>query len=136
VADITPSLEQMRQAYQAMSHGDLDAALALIDPHVEVRDRPEAPDPQTYHGHEGVRAAVQSTFDTFDLVEFEPERFVEVGDRVVIVIRMRGTGKESGVPVEDRIAHHWTLRKGRAWRLQVYSDPDEAIADARASEAQ
>lgn len=124
----------MRLAYQALSRGDVEAALELIDPDVEVRDRPEAPDPQTYHGHKGVRTAVQSTFDTFDLVEFEPEQFVEAGDRVVVVIRMRGKGKESGVPVEDRIAHLWTLRDGRAWQLQVYSDPERAIADARAGE--
>ena len=131
---IGPNIEQMRRAYEALSGGEVETALELIDPEVEVRDRPEAPDPQTYHGHEGVRAAVQSTFDTFDLVEFEPERFVEAGDRVVVVIRMRGRGKESGVPVEDRIAHLWTLREGKAWRLQVYSDPEQAITEAHASE--
>ena len=71
-------------------------------------------------------------FDTFDQVEFEPEQFVEAGDHIVVVIRLRGKGKGSGVPVEDRIAHLWTMREGRAWRLQVYSDPEQAISDARA----
>lgn len=126
-------IEGMRRAYEGLSRGDLEGALELIDPDVEVRDRPEMPDPQTYHGYEGVRSAVQSTFDTFDLVDFEPERFVEVGDRIVVVILLRGTGKESGVPVEDRIAHLWTMRDGKAWRMQVYSDPDEAIRDAGAA---
>jgi uncharacterized protein len=130
---VQPDIEGMRRAYEGLSRGDVEGALELIDPEVEVRDRPEAPDPQIYHGYEGVRTAVQATFDTFDLVEFEPERFVEVGDRIVVVIRMRGTGKESGVPVEDRIAHLWTMRDGKAWRMQVYSDPDEAIRDAGAA---
>jgi ketosteroid isomerase-like protein len=126
-------IEQMRLAYEGLSRGEVDEALELIDPEVEVRDRPEAPDPQTYYGYEGVRSAVQATFDTFDLVEFEPERFVESGDHIVVVIRMRGTGKGSGVPVEDRIAHLWTMRDGKAWRMQVYSDPDQAIRDAGAA---
>lgn len=129
---IQPDIEQMRLAYEGLSRGDVEGALELIDPEVEVRDRPEAPDPQTYRGYEGVRAAVQSTFDTFDTVEFEPEQFVEAGDCVVVVIRLRGRGKESGVPVEDRIAHLWTMRNGKAWRMQVYSDPEQAISDARA----
>ena len=124
-------VEQMRRAYEGLSRGDVEGALELIDPEVEVRDRPEAPDPQTYHGYDGVRTAVQSTFDTFDQVEFEPEQFVEAGDHIVVVIRLRGKGKGSGVPVEDRIAHLWTMRDGKAWRLQVYSDPEQAIADAR-----
>ena len=126
-------VEQMRRAYEGLSRGDVEGALGLIDPEVEVRDRPEAPDPQTYHGFDGVRAAVQTTFDAFDLVEFEPERFIESGDHIVVVIRLRGTGKGSGVPVEDRIAHLWTMRDGKAWRMQVYSDPDEAIRDIATS---
>jgi uncharacterized protein len=126
-----PEIEQMRAAYRALADVDLEAAMPLIHPDVEVRDRPEAPDPQTYRGHDGVRKALLATFDTFEMVVFEPERFVEFGDHVVVVIRMRGQGKGSGVPVEDRIAHLWTLRDGMAWRLQVYSDPDEAIAAAQ-----
>jgi ketosteroid isomerase-like protein len=126
-----PDIERMRRAYERLAAGEVD--LDLIDTEVEVRDRPEAPDPQTYHGHDGVRAALAATYDTFELMEFEPERLVEIGDHIVVVIHMRGRGKESGVPVEDRIAHLWTMRNGKAWRMQVYSDPDQAIADAGAS---
>lgn len=126
-------IEEMRRAYEALSRGDVEKVLGIIDPEVEIRDRPEIPDPQTYRGHEGARAALQQSFDTFEALHFEPEQFFQIGNRIVVVIRMRGKGRESGVPVEDRIAHLWTLRDGRAWRLQVYSDPDQAIADAHGS---
>jgi ketosteroid isomerase-like protein len=126
-------IDQMRRAYEALSRGDVETVLGIIDPEVEISDRPEIPDPQTYRGHEGARAALQQSFDTFEELQFEPEQFFQVGDRIVVVIRMRGKGRESGVPVEDHIAHLWTLRDGRAWRLQVYSDPDQAIADAQGS---
>ena len=39
-------------------------------------------------------------------------------------------GRESGITVEERIAHLWTVHNGRATRLQVYTDPDDAIAEA------
>ena len=52
---------------------------------------------------------------------------------MVVVLTMRGTGRGSGVKVEERIAHQWKIRDGKAVELQVYSDPDDAVRDARAS---
>ena len=62
-----------------------------------------------------------------------PEDLIGVGDHhVVVVLRMSGRGRGSGVPVEETIAHLWTLRDGKAVELQVYSDPEDALRDARA----
>jgi len=44
-----------------------------------------------------------------------------------------GRGRGSGVPVEETIAHLWTVRDGKAVALQVYTDPDDALRDARAA---
>jgi ketosteroid isomerase-like protein len=52
---------------------------------------------------------------------------------VIVVLRMRGTGRGSGVTVEERIAHQWRVRDGKAVALQVYSDPEDALRDARAN---
>ena len=51
---------------------------------------------------------------------------------IVVVLMMRGTGRGSGITVEERIAHQWKVRDGKAVALQVYSDPDDAVRDARA----
>ena len=125
----------MRLAYGALGRGDFEGVMEMVHSEVVIRDRPELPDPRTYRGHAGVREALQGSFDAFDSFEFDAERFVVAGDRVVVVVKMTGRGRESGVPVEARIAHLWTLRDGRAHRLQVYSDPEQAIADARAAGA-
>jgi ketosteroid isomerase-like protein len=97
-----------------------------------LRDRPESPDPRTYHGYEGVRQSLESSDDTFEGFELQPEEFIAEGDYVIVVLRMRGTGRGSGVTVEERIAHQWKIRDGKAVALQVYSDPDDAVRDARA----
>ena len=106
--------------------------LDIIDPDVVVRDRPESPDPRTYHGHEGVRQALAASDESFEDFELEPEEFIGEGDYVIVVLMMRGTGRGSGVTVEERIAHQWKVRDGKAVALQVYSDPDDAVRDARA----
>jgi ketosteroid isomerase-like protein len=124
--------ERLRRAYEAAGRGEVDVDPDVLDPGIVIRDRPEIPDPQTYHGYEGVREALQAGDDAFETLDLIPERFVEQGDTIVVVLRMQGRGRGSGVPVVDHIAHLWKLRDGRAYSLQVYSDPDEAIADARA----
>lgn len=125
----------MRQGYDALAREDFETVLELMDPEVEVHDRPESPDARTYHGHEGVLTALRLNFDAFDDLRFVPEEFVGADDHVVVVIRLAGRGKVSGVPVEDRIAHHWSIRDGKAVRLQVFSDPAEARKAAGLAQA-
>jgi uncharacterized protein len=129
------NIELMRQGYEAMARDDLEAILALFDPEVELHDRPEAPDPRTYRGYEGVADALDVSIDAFNDFSLVPERFYEADDKVVVVLIMGGTGRASGAPVEERIAHLWTIRDGRAISLQVYSDPADALAAAGLEQA-
>jgi ketosteroid isomerase-like protein len=123
--------ELIRSSYEAMAGGDRKGVmLELIDPDIVVRDRPEAPDPRTYHGLDGVSEALASSDESFDDFSLEPQRWVAVGDHVVIELRMSGRGRGSGVPVEETSAHMWTVRNGKLIALQVYSDPEDALRDA------
>jgi ketosteroid isomerase-like protein len=125
------NLDAIRDAYLAVGKDDFDGLLDIVDPNIVLRDRPESPDPRTYHGHAGVREALHSSDETFEGFELEPEEFIPVGNHVVVVLTMRGTGRGSGIPVQERIAHQWRVRDGKVVALQVYSDPDEALRDAR-----
>jgi ketosteroid isomerase-like protein len=100
----------------------------MVDPEVEIRDRAEAPDPAVYHGREGALAAFDVSAEMFEELQFLPEEFVDGGDHVAVAIRLVGRGRESGVPVEDRIVHLWRMRDGRAVALQVYSEMADALA--------
>jgi ketosteroid isomerase-like protein len=133
---VSVNLERMRRGYEAIGRGDIDEVLLeMLDPEVEIRDRPEIPDPGVYKGFEGAQRSLATTEETFDSWALTPERFVEHGDSIVVVLHLEGRGRESGVPVEDRLAHLWTMRDGKGYRMQVYSDPEEAIAEAQARAA-
>jgi ketosteroid isomerase-like protein len=129
----------LRSGYEAMSRGDLDAVLALLGDDVELRDRPESPEADVYHGHDGARTAFQQTDDTFEEYRIWPTA-IELGPlrdgglrKVVVVLRQEGRGRLTGVRVSEDIAHLLTLKDDVAIGLRVFSTPDEARAAARES---
>jgi len=64
-------------------------------------------------------------------IHFEPERFIDVDDeRVLVFVRVSATGHMSGVQVENRVAHEFTIRAQRLVRFKVYGDLDEALEAA------
>jgi ketosteroid isomerase-like protein len=68
-------------------------------------------------------------------LEIAPVGFHPLDDeRVFVFVRVRGTGRASGVNVESRRAHLWTLRDGGISALKIYADPDSAAASFGVSE--
>jgi ketosteroid isomerase-like protein len=61
---------------------------------------------------------------------FEPERFLDAGDRVVVFARIVGKGGASGLPFELETTHVWTIRSGRATSMHAYRDRSEALEAA------
>jgi ketosteroid isomerase-like protein len=60
----------------------------------------------------------------------EAEEYIDAGGHVVAFTRYRGTGKESSVEVDTRGAHVWTMRDGKAVRLEVFSARRRALEAA------
>ena len=95
-------------------------------------DTSAAPTGVVVRGLEAAQADLAGMLEAFSEYEVEIERLVEAGDGVVVgIIRNRGRGAASGVPIEARRAHVWRVRDGRAVSLRLYLDPDDALAAAR-----
>ena len=79
----------------------------------------------------GWLAEGDDAFDDFtvDLIEIE-----ELAGHVLASMRQRGRGKASGAEVEHRFTHVWTLRDGRAIRLQSFANRDDAVRFAEGDE--
>jgi uncharacterized protein len=60
----------------------------------------------------------------------EAERYISAGDFVVVLCRYTGRGKESGVAVDTAGAHVWTMREGKAVRLEIFSSRRKALEAA------
>jgi len=116
------------RSYEAFNRGDLEDALALFDPEV-VWHTYLVPGPGggTYLGHDGVRELWADARNIFGDFRNEPERLVSVGDRLLVMVRICGWGKESGVEVEAKIAHVHTFRDGKVLSVESYEDRDQAL---------
>jgi ketosteroid isomerase-like protein len=60
-------------------------------------------------------------------VRFELDRVLDVGEKVVGIGSMRGTGTGSGADVQVPIGFVFTLRDGLITRVEEYLDPAEAV---------
>ena len=104
-----------------------------IDPEVECYDH-DIPDAGTYRGHEGYLSWIADWGEAWEDWGFEPEHFIEAGDQVVMVTRLWARGKGSGVRTERRDGWIFTVRNGRAVRIDYYSSKAEALEAVGLSE--
>jgi ketosteroid isomerase-like protein len=106
----------------------------LIDPDVRIDMSRRVFNPDVYEGHDGVRRLGRDVADVWDEFRLEPERFVDAGDKVVVIEKRSGRGKGSGVVVEQRSAVIWTLRGGKVLALETEFAPAEALRAAGVAE--
>jgi ketosteroid isomerase-like protein len=82
---------------------------------------------QVFSGRDGLRDWIAMTKEVWGEWRFEPERFIEVGDHVVTLVRVVAQGGSSGVRLDRETAHLWTVRDARVTRCKVYLDRSEAL---------
>jgi uncharacterized protein len=120
----------IRLGYDAFNRGDFEGAVSLMHPDVELR-RPEmSPESESgpLRGPEAVRAWMMP--DIFERQQVEVEEIVENGDKVLVGGRIRVRARGSGIEVDDQAFHIWTIRDGKAARLEFYSDRSQALKAA------
>ena len=126
------NVEIVRRAYDHLSRTG-DFPWELIDPKVEVHDPPSLPDAEIRHGHEGLRAGLESARSSFDDLAFEVDQIYDAGEDVVVFVRMHARGRESGVDLDVAVAHLITLDDGKLIRIRAMGR-EEAMEAAGLSE--
>jgi uncharacterized protein len=122
-------VDQLRRGYEALNRGDVSVVLELLDPDIEWHEPSPSPDAGSHRGREGFERFIRGWIESFDGFRIEPEQVVERGDRLIAVVRQSGRGRASGVEVEARLAHVWTVEDGRAIRWEAIPDADQALRD-------
>jgi ketosteroid isomerase-like protein len=118
----------VRGSLKAMERGDLETIVALSDPDVEFVNPPTAVEPGTRRGHDGLRLGLGGMLEAFEGLQIEPQRIVDLGERVVVTGRFSGRGRGSGAQFEPQpFGFLVTLRDGKMIRYEWFAGPDEAL---------
>ena len=124
----------VRRYVDAFNRLDLDAATIGLDPAIELREWPEAPGSQSYHGVDGVRRAFDTWFETWEWMTLEIEEIHAVGDRVLFTLHQRAKGRTSEAEVEIRSYNVYTFRDGLVTRVELFVERENALAAAGLTE--
>jgi ketosteroid isomerase-like protein len=122
--------EVVERLIKAFSEGDVDAALAELDPEVELVPIRAQLEGTNYRGHEGYRRVLADFEEDWGELRLIPEQLRESGDRVLVTGRMLAKGKASGVELDIPLALLYQLRDRKVVRLESFADPDEGIRAA------
>jgi ketosteroid isomerase-like protein len=128
------NVEVLRRGYEALNHRDLDAAFEFAEPEFELQLPEGGMNVGSFRGREAVTKLFQDYFEVFDSWHMEPEEFFDAGDQIVVFVHTPARGKGSGVDVEFRPAHVWTMRAGKATRLEIFPERQKALEAVGLSE--
>jgi ketosteroid isomerase-like protein len=129
------TVDLVRRMFDALNGEDIDRVLALTHPEFRAEIPPEiSAEPDTYRGHDGIRRYVDSFQEVMRDIRFRPERLWDAGESVVVATLLTATGKQTGIPVEQRSAGVWSVRDGKVIGSRTYLHLAEALASVGLSE--
>jgi ketosteroid isomerase-like protein len=106
----------------------------LLDLNIEWRTADLLDGGVVLHGHEGVRNWFRQMDQIWDDMWWDVERLGDAGDQVVAITRAHARGRDSGAMTELVIGTVWTIRDGKAVRVETYMDPADALEAVGLSE--
>jgi ketosteroid isomerase-like protein len=122
------NIEIVRRGYETLNRGDVDAVLEMCDPDIEIQLPEGGLNTGTLRGHRGLMDFLEGYADAFESFRMEPERFLAAEHQVVVILRVVGRGRGSGLEVDVRPAHLWTMDSGRAVRVQAFTEREHGAA--------
>jgi|SRR5215208_73014 len=121
------NVETARRAYENFNAGDISGWLPIHSADAEIHDLPNVPDPAVHRGHAEIRTWAEELIETTEYLRFEPQQFIEVGELVLVPVRISAKGRASGVPTEMSIFQAFEFSEGKISRLWNYLTEDEAL---------
>jgi ketosteroid isomerase-like protein len=124
------NVQLLGRLYEAFNGPDPLAVREFLADDFEYVNPPHAVEGGVRRGHEGFAEVVGSLDTAFQTWSHEPGEFLEADDKVVCFTTFKARGRDSAVGYEIVEPHVWTLRDGKAVRLEWFHDRDEAMAAA------
>jgi ketosteroid isomerase-like protein len=128
------NVEIVKRSIDALNRRDLDAYAELITSDYELLPAMTGFTGVSFRGREGMERYFQELGDTWEEFQVVGEEFRDLGERMLVLTRLEGRGKGSGVPVAAVHAVIFDFRDSKISRIQSFLDHAEASRAAGLSE--
>jgi ketosteroid isomerase-like protein len=131
---ISPDIRALlEQGFSCWNGGDIDLMADDYADDAEVDTTTALPDGRCYKGREEFVRYFHEQWDAWAGFRLEPLDIAAAsGGRYVVEVRMTGTGRSSGIEIDQRIGLLYTLRErdGKVARVQMFPSRDAALEAA------
>ncbi len=123
------NVEVVRRGNALLNAGDLDAAIELYHPEVQVRDLQHAPDvAEVVQGIDAFRLLAAQWTEVYSELRAEVYEYIDAGAWVICDTRWHGKVRGSDYPIDIRVADAYEVTAGKIVRaIMSYSDVATAL---------
>ena len=135
------NVENVRRAYATLNDayksgsGDVNDFLPIVeelcDPGVVLWGAgTRFPEAGEWHGPKGMLEFIAAQMEGFTQMWIEPQKFIDAGDKLVVLVRFGGQARHTSIEVEFEVGHVWTFRDGKVVRVDMHGDKSDALEAA------
>jgi ketosteroid isomerase-like protein len=124
------NLEIVRSGLDAWNRQDYEAAIGFLHADVELVPMRAVFEGMVYRGADGFREFLDDMSEDWEDFRLEPDELREIDDaRVLVLGRIQGRGKASGMEFEAPAAWVCELQDGKVTKVQFYAHEEAAQDD-------
>ena len=127
VREVMSLAEDARNGDLSDPEGQIARLRDLVTDDAEIDMSARVFNPQVYRGLDGMLRLFGEVREVWEEWHVIPERFLDAGDRVVVIETVRARGRGSGLELDHQAAAVWTLRHGRVTSVRTPVEIDEAL---------
>jgi ketosteroid isomerase-like protein len=120
--------EIVQEVFDAFNSEDIELILSFTHPDFELEVPPDlSAEPDTYRGHDGMRRYWESFQEAMDEIRFEAGRLWDSDQGVVVEMRVTAKGRQTAIPVEQRVVGLWTMCDRKVIGVRSYASLSVAL---------
>jgi hypothetical protein len=121
-------IQALQRIYDALSRWDVDELAKDVTHDFEMTLPETVPWGGTRHGRDGVETFATIFREHVDGQWADPDDYIDAGDLIVVLGRLRGRARATGEQYEVPFAHAWNLSDGMPSRCRSYFDTAPIMA--------
>jgi ketosteroid isomerase-like protein len=126
------NVEVVRRLFELYASGGIEAVLEVMDEDILIVISPDmSAEPDSYHGHEGVRRYFAGFDGMLDDLRYEALELIPEGEHVLARFLLAGRGVSSGLEVSLESVGVHTVEGGKVTRIEPYPDLESARQSLR-----